>query len=666
VGKFDLDDLFKDFDPESTDPVDVATDEATTPSEANGPTPFVRNDPAETPRPPDLSESGLGKELPTQLALREADPTRICPQDALSRIYDPSSEGADGQPNAITDLARHLLARNVVTNEQLASAERMLKQSPGSKLAQVLIDMGIDEEQVQNAVAHTSKLPFERVDSTADDSYDRRSLNRLTPEYCKINLLLPLRTEGSRLVVGTTNPEDVFLLDDVKRRLNVASIKHVLITAYDVRGVIEMLTEAESDGYDVEALLAEADVDEDDVELVDDIDRDADVEGADSSPVVRYVNHIIQTALREGASDIHIEPDEKTLKVRFRIDGILFEMMNPPRKMHAALTSRIKIMANLDIAERRLPQDGRVRATAFGRKLDLRVSTIPTPKGEKTVMRILDNRSISVSLDELGFFPQTLELWKQQVAEPHGIILVTGPTGSGKTTTLYSSIRQMDLRKLNVSTVEDPVEYDLENITQIQTHEKIGMTFATALRSLLRQDPDVIMLGEIRDLETASTAIQAAMTGHLVLSTLHTNDAPSSITRLINIGIEPFLVGAAVNTVLAQRLVRRICDNCKQDAPLQAEYREYLETHEITDINIKSGSGCNKCRETGYAGRNGIYELLQMTDLTRDAVARNPNVTEFRNACIDEGMMPLRKYGFLKAAEGVTTVEEVLRVTESH
>jgi type IV pilus assembly protein PilB len=339
-------------------------------------------------------------------------------------------------------------------------------------------------------------------------------------------------------------------------------------------------------------------------------------------------------------------------------------MMNPPRKMHAALTSRIKIMANLDIAERRLPQDGRIRATVLGRKLDLRVSTVPTPKGEKTVMRILDNRSINVTLDDLGFTEETLMIWKNQIAQPHGILLVTGPTGSGKTTTLYASIQQMDLRKLNVSTVEDPVEYNLANITQIQTHEKIGMTFAAALRSLMRQDPDVIMVGEIRDMDTATIAIQAALTGHLVLSTLHTNDAPASVTRLINIGIEPFLVGAGLNAVLAQRLVRRICKNCGEDRPATEEMQGFLQMHNIQAQTVRHGKGCEKCRKTGYSGRAGLYELLVLDDYLRDQIARSPNVTEFRRLCTGRGMVTLREDGFKKVGTGITTVEEVLSVTE--
>jgi type IV pilus assembly protein PilB len=333
--------------------------------------------------------------------------------------------------------------------------------------------------------------------------------------------------------------------------------------------------------------------------------------------------------------------------------------------MHAALTSRVKIMANLDIAERRLPQDGRIRATVMNHKIDLRVSTVPTPFGEKTVMRILDDRAIQVSLDQLGFGKDIYDCWKEQIVQPHGIILVTGPTGSGKTTTLYSSIRQMDMKRLNISTVEDPVEYNLPGITQIQTHSMIDMTFARALKALLRQDPDVVMVGEIRDQETATTAIQAALTGHLVLSTLHTNDAPSSVTRLINMGAEPFLIGAALNAVLAQRLVRRVCENCTSEQKAPEEMRELLSNYDIDTSTMTLGKGCDVCRQTGYAGRLGIYELLVLNDHMRDFIASSPNVTEFRRMCCEHGMLTLRDDGFDKVREGRTTIEEVLRVTEA-
>ena len=582
------------------------------------------------------------------------------PGDALSSLYTPEEAGGAGDDG---DIGQQLLNRGVVESEQLDAAQRVLKQTPGRHLSEILIEMGVDEAAVQEVVASESRLPFARAEIDDVDSFDAKLLNRLGPEYCKENLVLPLRREGSRLLIGTASPDDVFLLDDVKRRLGVTSVKHVLVTAGDIRGIVEAMTEDDADEYNIDEILS--DVDEDDVEVVQEKEDDADAQEAASSPVIRFVNHIIQTAMKEGASDIHIEPEEKALRVRFRIDGVLFDVMNPPKRMHAAITSRIKIMANLDIAERRLPQDGRIRATVIGRKIDLRVSTVPTPKGEKTVLRILDTRSINVGLDELGFAPDTLTIWKNQVALPHGIVLVTGPTGSGKTTTLYSSIQQMNIRKLNISTVEDPVEYNLDGITQMQAHEKIGMTFATALRALLRQDPDVIMIGEIRDLETATIAIQAALTGHLVLSTLHTNDAPSSITRLINIGTEPFLIGAAVNSVLAQRLVRRICKHCKAEIAVTPEIEEFLTMHGIPASQVMKGKGCPRCRETGYSGRVGLYELLLLDDHLRDAIARNPNVTEFRRMCIERGMVTLREDGFQKVAAGSTTVEEVLRVTEA-
>ncbi len=334
--------------------------------------------------------------------------------------------------------------------------------------------------------------------------------------------------------------------------------------------------------------------------------------------------------------------------------------------MAAAITSRLKIMANLDISERRLPQDGRIRCTVQGRKLDLRMSTLPNTYGEKTVMRILDQKSISVSLDQLGFDEDSLQIWKKQIDAPHGIILVTGPTGSGKTTTLYASLRQLDKSSMNISTVEDPVEYHLDGITQTQMHDKIGMSFSAALRALLRQDPDVIMLGEIRDMETAHIAVQAALTGHLVLSTLHTNDAPSSITRLVNIGLEPFLVGAAVNAVLAQRLIRRLCVHCKAQEQPSEDMTEFLEMQGMDTKEMWVSKGCDKCRKTGFSGRVGIYELLVVDDQLRDIVARNPNVAEFRRLCLERGMVSLRNDGMRKVRKGLTTVQEVIRVTEAH
>lgn len=579
-------------------------------------------------------------------------------------VFEPDE--LDGPPvGSLSDL---LISRGVITREELVAAEQIQKQSPGRRLSDILIERGADEEAVQRAVARTAGVPFERVDLAAglEGGFDGKLLQRLGPEFCKEHSVLPLRTEGARVVIGATSPDDVFMIDAIRARLGVGSVKLVLITSLDLRGALEVLGGEPEEEVDLSEILS--DVEEGDVEVsgaetsADAVDLEAK---AGESPVIRYANYIIQTAVKEGASDIHIEPGDKRLKVRFRIDGILFEMMNPPPSMSAALTSRLKIMANLDISERRVPQDGRIRCTVQGRKLDLRVSTLPSTYGEKTVMRILDTRSINVELENLGFSEHALHIWRGAIGEPHGIVLVTGPTGSGKTTTLYASIRQLDKTKLNISTVEDPVEYHLDGITQTQTHEKIGMTFAKALKAMLRQDPDVIMLGEIRDHETAHTAVQAALTGHLVLSTLHTNDAPSSVTRLVNIGLEPFLVGAALNAVLAQRLVRRLCQACKAEEEPSEEMSEYLEMQGLPISKMWGSRGCDKCRGTGYSGRVGIYELLTMDDSVRDVIARNPNVTEFRRLCIERGMVTLRADGMQKAVAGLTTVQEVLRVTDS-
>ena len=605
-------------------------------------------------------------DLLNELAAEPAPPEPPVVRDdaAMTDLYTPDNDPALDDSRGLGDL---LIARGVIKRERLTSAEQVIRQSPGRRLADVLIEQGVDEAEVQRAVAELAGVPFERIDLERglDGGFDGRMLQRLGGEFCKQRLVVPLRMEGTRVVIGATRADDVFLLDEVRSRLGVHSVKLVIVTAFEVRAALEIVGQADQPEPDLSAILE--DVDEADVEVdaatqVNEVDLE---QQAGESPVIRYVNYIIQTAVKEGASDIHVEPSEKKLKVRFRIDGVLFEMMNPPVSMAAAITSRLKIMANLDISERRLPQDGRIRCTVQGRKLDLRMSTIPTPAGEKTVMRLLDTRSINVQLEDLGFAENTLELWKRQVNAPHGIVLVTGPTGSGKTTTLYSSLRQLDKNKLNISTVEDPIEYHLDGITQTQTHDRIGMTFARALRALLRQDPDVIMVGEIRDQETAHVAVQAALTGHLVLSTLHTNDAPSSVTRLVNIGIEPFLVGAAVNAVLAQRLVRRLCSQCKTQEPPSGEMAEHLTMMGLNAETIWTAHGCDRCRNTGYAGRVGVYELLVVDDQLRDVIARNPNVSEFRRMCLERGMVSLRDDGMAKVAKGLTTVQEVLRVTES-
>jgi type IV pilus assembly protein PilB len=622
--------------------------------------------------PSGQTRSGSRDIDPEVLEALHTDPAvpRKPSEDADASVGSPLSDvwaPADDEQVQDLDLRALLRERHIVSDEILASADNIIKQSPGKKLEDVLLEMGADEIELLRVLAEVNRLDFERINFSDDDEpgFDRTMLNRLGLDFVKQNYVMPLRRENKRLVVGTTRPDDIFLLDDVKRKLDVQSIKHVLVPGYDIRGVLELFSsDEEADDAEVDDILS--DIEEDDVEVVENKNEEVDLERqAGESPVIRYVNYIIQTAHRDGASDIHIEPGEKKLRVRFRIDGVLYESMNPPHTMAAAITSRLKIMANLDIAERRLPQDGRIRCVVQGKKLDLRVSTLPTGHGEKVVMRILDTKSITVGLDELGFEEEALHIWKSQIRQPHGILLVTGPTGSGKTTTLYASLRQMDNQRLNISTVEDPVEFQVAGITQTQMHEQIGMTFAAALRALLRQDPDVIFVGEIRDLETATIAIQASLTGHLVLSTLHTNDAPSSVTRLINIGIEPFLIGAAVNAVMAQRLVRRICNKCKVDEEPTADLAEFLTMHGLSLSKLASGKGCDRCRQTGYSGRVGLYELLVIDDQIRDVIARNPNVSEFRRLCIERGMTTLRQDGMTKVGKHVTTIEEVMRVTEA-
>jgi type IV pilus assembly protein PilB len=554
-----------------------------------------------------------------------------------------------------------LLQQGKITPADLAEAAKKRQADPHLSLLQVLVQSNlVSETTAQQAVAEYFKLPFARVVAANVDS---QIFEMLPPDYIKAKKVLPIRKVEKDILVGIIDPADIFLIDDLKRRLK-GRVQLIVVVETDVTKVIEELLAVPA--QQVDEIIK--DIAEDSVEVVDRKTEDvADLEKiAGESPVIRYANFLISSAVREGASDIHVEPSENRLRVRYRIDGLLFEQQAPPLQLHAAVISRLKIMANMDIAERRLPQDGRIRATVQGRAVDLRVSMLPTTHGEKCVIRILDNRSILVGLENLGMGPEVLEKFRHQITQPHGIILVTGPTGSGKSTTLYSAMRVMDSQRMNISTVEDPVEYELDNISQVNVHDSIGMSFAAALRSLLRQDPDILMVGEIRDEETARVAVQASLTGHLVLSTLHTNDAPSSITRLINIGVEPYLISASVNAVVAQRLVRKICKNCK--APVKA-VREcdaaYLQKFQANIATIYQGTGCDKCRQTGYKGRIGIYELLEINDDLRDLITSNPPLTELRRAARESGMKSLREDGLEKVAAGLTTVDEMMRATET-
>ncbi len=592
----------------------------------------------------------------TQATLAEADPQA------------PSAEGAatpqkSSGPGGRLRMGDRLVELGILTTAQLEECLELQKSSPGERLGQVLIRKGYaSEEDVMSCLAAEYGLDFVHVSQL---EIPERVRDLLPAAFCREHKVLVIDADEDAGVatVATADPANIFLLDEIRRRLN-QRIRLAVATASEITRVIDELV-AGAEDFHLDDLIQ--DIADDAVEVVEDDDEEtADLaKVAGESPVVRLVNYLICNAVKEGASDIHIEPGEKKVRIRCRIDGVLFEVMSPPQTMHPALVSRLKIMSNLDISERRLPQDGRIRAIVRNRYVDFRVNTLPTTQGEKAVIRILDNRSILIGLERLGFEPDHLSTFKEQIARPNGVILVTGPTGSGKTTTLYSSLMTMDGGKMNISTTEDPVEYFLSFANQVQINDRIGFTFASALRALLRQDPDVIMVGEIRDEETARICVQAALTGHLVLSTLHTNDAPSSITRLINIGIEPYLISASVNAVLAQRLVRRICENCKEPYEPSPEVRADLQRSDMGEVTeVYRGRGCEKCRNTGYKGRCGIYEMLVLDDGFRDLVATRPSVTELRRYAYTRGMVGLRQDGLRKLKRGVTTIEEVLRATE--
>ena len=576
----------------------------------------------------------------------------------FANLWSPSESGsAHRGPEKI------LLEQGFITQDQLDTAMVHQRENPRLSLLEALVqNQAIDEMQALQTVAEYFKLPFARISA---EEIDETVVDLLPMDYIKQKHVLPIRMDDQTVTIGISDPAYIFLIDDLKRRLN-RPLNLTVTPGQDIIAAVEEIADQTSSTQQVDEIIQN--ISEDAVEVVNDDEEDvADMERiAGESPVIRYVNFLISAAVKDDASDIHIEPGDKCMRVRFRVDGVLFDQQAPPGSMHAAIISRLKIMSNLDIAERRLPQDGRIRATVHGRTIDLRVSLLPVQHGEKCVIRILDNRSITVGLEKLGLAEHTLASFRNQVVQPHGIVLVTGPTGSGKTTTLYSAMQVMDGDKLNISTVEDPVEYELGFTNQVGVHDKIGMTFAAALRSLLRQDPDVIMIGEIRDEETARIAIQASLTGHLVLSTLHTNDAPSSITRIINIGIEPYLISAAVNAVLAQRLVRRICENCKQEVTDPPDHiKAYMHKFEANIEHLYQGAGCEKCRQTGYKGRLGIYELLELDNEMRDVISRNPSLTELRRATIASGMRDLRSDGLDKIAQGQTTIDELMRVTET-
>jgi type IV pilus assembly protein PilB len=464
----------------------------------------------------------------------------------------------------------------------------------------------------------------------------------------------------NQLTVAVAELANLFLIDEI-RAISGCEVQIVASTQRDIRRVITSLPDSKV--FVIDDIIEDGDAAE--VTLIEEAIEDIGdvVEVAGQSPVIRLVNYIIYHAVKEGASDIHIEPAERCLRVRYRIDGKLYKSLEVPQHLLGAVTSRIKIMASMDISERRLPQDGRVHVMLDGRKIDLRVSTFPGSRGEKTVIRVLDTRNVSLNLRDLGFAEDILNIFQHNIQAPNGIVLVTGPTGSGKSTTLYAALNDIASMENNVCTVEDPIEYHLPMINQFQVQEKVGLTFGKALRTLLRQDPDVIMVGEVRDEETARMAIQAALTGHLVFSTLHTNDSVSAITRLINMGVETYLISAALNMVLAQRLVRRVCSKCRESYDPPRNIRKALERLGYPMEQFHKGVGCRRCRNTGFSGRLGVHEVLVVTDDLRDAVVANASIGELRRIAATSGMISLRHDGFRKVREGITTIEEIIEIS---
>ncbi|ADB18299.1 type II secretion system protein E [Pirellula staleyi DSM 6068] len=555
-------------------------------------------------------------------------------------------------------LGNILIERGYLTVAHLQQAlDHQQRAGRGKLLGEILVELSLcTEDQVMECLAQVYCVPYAKLEQRLSDP---RIVELLPREYIEKNLVFPLFRIQQTLTVAVTEPSNLFLLEEI-RGLTGLTVQIVASSAKDIRRMITTLPDSKTfviediieDNSQTEVTLIES--------AVEDISDSTECAG--QSPVIRLVNYVIYHAVKEGASDIHIEPAERCVRVRYRIDGKLYKSLEVPLNLLGAVTSRIKIMASLDISERRLPQDGRVHVMLDGRKVDLRVSTFPGNRGEKTVIRVLDTRSVSLNLRDLGFAEDILTPLQQSINAPNGIVLVTGPTGSGKSTTLYAALNEIASMENNICTVEDPIEYHLPLINQFQVQERVGLTFSKALRTLLRQDPDVIMVGEVRDDETARTAIQAALTGHLVFSTLHTNDAASAITRLINMGVEPYLIGAALNAVLAQRLVRRICGKCREAYDPPRTLRKAIEKMGYPMEKFFKGAGCRKCRNTGYSGRVGVHELLIVNDELRDAIVAGKSVAELRRIAAAYNMVTLRHDGFRKVREGLTSVEEVIQI----
>ena len=553
-----------------------------------------------------------------------------------------------------------LVKEGLLSEDQARLVESDVRTGGGSVITALVRRGFLTEEQLAMFLSEKYKVPYLDVSRL---HIPEEVLRLIPPDIAQRYKVLPIRREGRVLKVAVSDPGNLGVFDDLK-----------FITGFEIEPVVSTesaIARAIENYYGLNDILNEllSTVAEDQFEVVEEEEEEVDVSelytAIENAPVVRLVNGIIADAVAKRASDIHIEPYERTLRVRFRIDGVMYEVLNPPYSMKNAIISRIKVMAKMNIAERRLPQDGHIKMRLPNKTIDLRVSTLPTVYGEKAVLRILDRASLNLDLSRLGFEQKALADFLEAIEKPFGMILVTGPTGSGKTTTLYSALLRLNTPDRNIITAEDPVEYDFPGINQVQIREEIGLTFAEALRSFLRQDPDVIMVGEIRDPETAGMAIRAALTGHLVLSTLHTNDAPTAPVRLIDMGVEPYLVSSSLLLVVSQRLVRKVCDSCKVPYHPSEEVvmKLGLSPEELKKIRFFKGEGCNECNNTGYKGREGIYEVMPITPAIKHLIARGATAYEIRQQAIEEGMITLREAAILKLKRGITTPEEVLRVT---
>ncbi len=569
--------------------------------------------------------------------------------------------------SSINRLGELLVREKLISLQQLKEAQNDQAKS-GNNLSYTLAKLGyISDGEITDFLSAQYRLPSVNL-----DEYDIEEdvIKLVAKDVCEKHRVIPVSRSGSSLIIAMADPTNLHAIDDIKF-LTGYNVEPVVASETAVHGAIDRYY---STGPSYDEVMADFELGDDDIDFSSDEEDVNAVElekASEDAPVVRLVNVILLNAIRKGASDIHIESYERRMRVRYRVDGVLCEEMTPPHKLKNALSSRLKIMSQLDIAERRLPQDGRIKLKlGKDREMDFRVSILPTLWGEKTVLRLLDKSNLQLDMSKLGFDPKPLADFKWAVSQPWGMVLVTGPTGSGKTTTLYSALSELNKPDINISTAEDPVEYNLHGINQVQMHDEIGLNFAMALRAFLRQDPDVVMVGEIRDFETAEISVKAALTGHLVLSTLHTNDAPATISRLLNMGVEPFLITASVNLVLAQRLARRVCADCKTpfepDPSALADLGftgEQLE--EARQNRLYHGAGCQTCNGSGYKGRVALYEVMRFNEELKEMVLQGASTAELKAAAIRGGMCSLRMSGIKKILQGMTTMEEVLRVTMS-